>query len=316
MTGAAEGFRLGKETADDGSFDRQESAFRGWVTDDGSTEYPLEPGRYHLFVSWACPWAHRSIIGRKLMGLEDAIGMSVVNPYRDSRGWEFTGGEYANHAESFTLLADAYEATEAGFDDRPSTPVLWDADRHEIVSNESADVLRMLHTTFRPLAEHPVELYPEDLREDIDDLNARTYDSVNNAVYKAGFSTSQDVYEREVGGLFELLDELDERLADRRYLFGDEPVETDWRLFVTLVRFDAVYNVHFKCSVRKIAEYEHLWPYTRDLYQVPGIAETVRFSDIRRHYYTTHPDVNPSGLIAAMPATGFTEPHGRDGVGA
>ncbi|MEJ7876651.1 MAG: glutathione S-transferase C-terminal domain-containing protein [Solirubrobacterales bacterium] len=311
---SAKGFNPGKETADDGSFDRQESAFRGWVSDDASTEYPLEAGRYHLFVSWACPWAHRSIIGRKLMGLEGAIGMSVVNPYRDSRGWEFTGGEYVNNAEQFTLLAAAYEATDDEFGDRASTPVLWDAGRKEIVSNESADVLRMLGTTFAPLADHPVPLCPVHLWDGIDEVNERIYHSVNNGVYKAGFSTDQEVYEGEVEPMFAMLDELDERLADRRYLFGDDPVETDWRLFVTLVRFDAVYNIHFKCSVRKIAEYEHLWPYARDLFQVPGIAETVRFDDIRRHYYTTHPHVNPSGLIAAMPAVDFTARHGRERI--
>jgi len=258
MTGTKSGFSLGNEASDDGSFKRQESAFRGWVSADGSTEYPLEAGRYHLFVSWACPWAHRSIIARELMGLDDAIGMSIVNPYRGKRGWEFTGGEYTNHAADFTLLADAYEATEPGYGDRPSTPVLWDTESEEIVSNESADVLRMLHTTFKSLAEHPVELYPESHRDEIDALNERTYATVNNAVYKAGFSTSQEVYEGEVDGLFEMLSELDERLAGRRYLFGDEPVETDWRIFPTLVRFDAVYNIHFKCSRRKIAEYEHL----------------------------------------------------------
>lgn len=309
------GFTLGKEASDDGSFDRQESAFRGWVADDGSTEYPLEDGRYHLYVSWACPWAHRSIIVRELMGLEDAIGMSVVDPYRDGRGWEFTGGEYTNNAERFMLLASAYEATEPGYDDRASTPVLWDTEREEVVSNESADIMRMLDTVFAPLAEHPIDLYPEELRGEIDALNDRLYDSVNNAVYKAGFSTSQEVYEREVSGLFEMLDELDARLSDRRYLFGGEPVETDWRLFTTLVRFDAVYNIHFKCSVRKVAEYENLWPYARDLFQVPGIAETVRFDDIRRHYYTTHPMINPNGLIAMMPALDFAEPHGREHPG-
>ncbi len=207
------------------------------------------------------------------MGLEGEVGLSVVDPYRDARGWEFTGGEYTNNAEVFTRLAAAYEETDSGYDDRASTPVLWDTEREEIVSNESA-------------------------------------------VYKAGFSTNQDVYEREVEELFEMMDELDERLATRRYLFGDEPLETDWRVFPTLVRFDAVYNIHFKCSRRKLIEYEHLWPYARDLFQRDGIAETVRFDDIRRHYYTTHPDVNPSGLIAVMPDVDFGEPHGREGLGA
>ena len=309
------GFSVGKEAAGEGSFKRQESAFRGWVSDDGSTEYPLASGRYHLYVSWACPWAHRSVIVRKLMGLEDAVGMSVVDPYRDSRGWEFTGGEYTNNAEVFTRLAAAYEETESGYDDRASTPVLWDTEREEIVSNESADVMRMLHTVFRPLASHPVEVYPDYLRDEIDELNERTYDSLNNAVYKAGFSTNQDVYEAEVDGLFAMMDELDDRLATRRFLFGNEPMETDWRVFPTLVRFDAVYNLHFKCSRRKLVEYGHLWPYARDLFQREGIAETVRFDDIRRHYYTTHPDVNPSGLIAVMPDADFTAPHGRERLG-
>ena len=180
----------------------------------------------------------------------------------------------------FTRLAAAYEETESGYDDRASTPVLWDTESEEIVSNESADILRMLHTVFAPLAEHPVDLYPENLRDEIDELNERTYDSLNNSVYKAGFSTDQDVYEREVEGLFEIMDELDERLATRRYLFGDEPLETDWRAFPTLVRFDAVYNIHFKCSRRKLIEYEHLWPYTRDLFQREGIA---RDRPLRRH---------------------------------
>lgn len=308
----AESFSLGEEAGDDGSFKRQESRFREWVSGEPDAKYPLEAGRYHLYASWACPWAHRSVIARMLMGLEDAIGLSAMDPIRDSKGWRFSGGEYTDGAGDKEFLQEAYEATEPGYDDRPSTPVLWDTEREEIVSNESADVLRMLHTVFRPLAGHPVDLYPEEHREGIDELNERLYDDVNNAVYKAGFSTDQEVYESEVTGLFRALDEMDERLADRRYLFGSEPVETDWRLFPTLLRFDAVYNIHFKCSIRKLVEYENLWPYARDLYQQPGIAETVRWSDIRRHYFCTHPDVNPSGLVAMAPAEDWTEPHGRD----
>lgn len=249
------------------------------------------------------------------MGLEGGVGMSAVDPYRDQRGWAFTGGEYTDEAEGFDFLSEAYEKAEPGFEGRASTPVLWDTERRAIVSNESADILRMLGTVFAPLASNPVDLYPERLRDNIDELNARLYDSVNNAVYKAGFSTSQAVYEREVGGLFALLDEMDDRLSSRRYLFGAEPVETDWRLFTTLVRFDAVYNIHFKCSVRKLAEYEHLWPYARDLFQVPGVAETVRFDEIRRHYYVTHPMINPAGLMAVMPAVDFAAPHGREALG-
>ena len=187
-------------------------------------------------------------------------------------------------------------------------PVLWDKQTGVIVYNESADILRMLHTVFAPLAEHPVELRPEALADEIDALNDRIYDNVNNAVYKAGFSSSQTVYEREVAALFSTLDDLDERLADRRFLFGAEPLETDWRLFTTLVRFDAVYQIHFKCSLRKLIEYEHVWPYARDLYQWPGVADTVDFDEIRRHYYLTHPMINPSGLVAVCPAASFDAP--------
>ena len=305
-------FELGAETGDDGSFERQESEFRGWVSDDGSTAYPLQAGRYHLYASWACPWAHRSIIVRRLLGLEEAIGMSVVDPIRDSRGWAFTGEEYVDRVGGFDFLAEAYRTTDPEFGDRASTPVLWDSEREEIVSNESADVLRMLGTVFLPLADRPLDLYPERLRDEIDELNGRTYDKLNNAVYKAGFATAQEVYEKEVQGLFEMMDELDARLADRRYLFGDEPVETDWRVFTTLVRFDAVYNTHFKCTVRKLVEYQNLWPYARDLFQVPGVAETVRFDEIRRHYYCTHPMINPNEIVAVLPAADFSEPHGRE----
>jgi glutathionyl-hydroquinone reductase len=302
---------LGREGGDDGSFRRQESAFRHFVSDDGSTEFPLEAGRYHLYVARACPWAHRTLIGRRLMGLEQAIGVSYVSPLRDQRGWEFAGGEHVDDVNGFRFLAEAYAAADPAYDARVSVPVLWDTHAGTIVSNESEDILRMLSTVFHQLAEHPVELYPERLHGDIDALNQTIYDTVNNAVYKAGFATRQAIYEREVRTLFATLDELDARLADRRFLFGPEPVETDWRLFTTLVRFDAVYQIHFKCSLRKLVEYENLWPYARDLYQWPGIAETVDFDEIRAHYYGTHPMINPSGLIALLPTASFEEPAGR-----
>ena len=305
-------FSPGREGADDGSFRRQESQFRRWVAD--ASEFPPQAGRYHLYVSRACPWAHRTMIARRLMGLEDAIGLSFVDPIRDQRGWAFTGGEYVDAVNGFEFLSEAYVATDPAYDARVTVPVLWDKESGVIVSNESADILRMLGTVFVPFATHPVELVPESVREQIDELNDRIYDNVNNAVYKAGFSRRQDVYEREVHALFALLDELDERLAVRRFLFGAEPVETDWRLFTTLVRFDAVYQIHFKCSLRKLIEYEHLWPYTRDLYQWPGVAETVDFDEIRRHYYLTHPMINPSGLVAVRPAASFDEPHGREAL--
>jgi putative glutathione S-transferase len=303
---------LGRESADDGSFRRQESQFRRWVA--AGSEFPPQPGRYHLYVSRACPWAHRTIIARRLMGLEDAIGVSLVDPIRDRRGWAFTGGEYVDEVNRFAFLREAYTATDAGYDARVTVPVLWDKESGVIVSNESADILRMLGTVFAPLASHPVELVPDMLRGEIDELNDRIYYNVNDAVYKAGFSRRQDVYEREVRALFATLDELDDRLAGRRFLFGADPLETDWRLFTTLVRFDAVYQIHFKCSLRKLIEYEHLWPYARDLYQWPGVAETVDFDEIRRHYYLTHPMINPSRLVAVQPAASFDEPAGREAL--
>ncbi len=302
---------LGHEGGEDGSFQRQASAFRNYVSDDGSTDFPLQTGRYHLYVARACPWAHRTLIGRRLMGLENAIGVSFVSPLRDERGWEFPGGEYVDSVNGFHFLSEAYAATDPNYEARVSVPVLWDKQAGTIVCNESEDILRMLSTVFAPLAEHPVELYPERLRGDIDELNQKIYDGVNNAVYKAGFATRQGVYEREVRGLFATLDELDARLADQRFLLGPDPLETDWRLFTTLVRFDAVYQIHFKCSIRKLVEYENLWPYARDLYQWPGVAETVDFDEIRAHYYGTHPMINPSGLIAVLPAASFDEPAGR-----
>jgi len=311
--GATAADRLAREQSN-GAFLRQESSFRRWVSDDGSTEFPALAGRYHLYVARACPWAHRTIIARMLMGLEDAIGVSFLDPIRDNdTGWAFTGGDYVDSINGFDFLARAYTATDPGYDARVTVPVLWDKQSGVIVSNESSDILRMLSTVFARFASHPVDLCPPRLRGEIDELNDRIYDNVNNAVYKAGFARRQDVYESEVLALFEALDMLDARLSDRRFLFGDAPVETDWRLFTTLVRFDAVYQIHFKCSIRKIAEYEHLWPYARDLYQWPGVAETVVFDEIRAHYYRTHPMVNPSGLVAVAPAEDWNEPAGRNG---
>jgi putative glutathione S-transferase len=308
-------FSLGGESADDGSFRRQASVFRNWVSADGSSDFPLEPGRYHLYVARACPWAHRTIIGRRLMGLESVIAISFVNPIRDERGWAFTGGGYVDPVNQFDFLAEAYMRTDPGYEARVSVPVLWDKQTGVIVNNESADILRMLGTVFVPLAEHPIDLYPESLREEIDALDEFIYDNVNNAVYKAGFATRQEVYEREVSSLFAALDELDRRLSDRRFLFGSRLVETDIRLFTTLVRFDAVYQIHFKCSLRKLIEYEHLWPYARDLYQWQGIRETVDFTEIRAHYYRTHPMLNPTGLVACRPLAGFDEPADREWLG-
>ncbi len=307
-------FSIGRESADDGSFRRQESRFRRWVSDAPDSEFPVQAGRYHLYAARACPWAHRTIIARGLMGLEDAIGLSFVDPIRDERGWAFTGGEYVDPVNGFSFLSSAYSATDPAYDARVTVPVLWDRESGVVVSNESADILRMLGTVFGRVAAHPVDLYPSGLQDEIDELNDRIYENVNNAVYKAGFSRRQEVYEAEVRGLFAMLDELDSRLSGSRFLFGPAPVETDWRLFTTLVRFDAVYQIHFKCSLRKLIEYEHLWPYARDLYQWPGVADTVSFDEIRRHYYMTHPMINPSGLVALQPAVGFDEPAGRESL--
>jgi glutathionyl-hydroquinone reductase len=311
---ATTSFALARERGEDGSFQRQSSRFRRWVTADGSSGFPIERGRYHLYVARACPWAHRTIIARGLMGLQDAISISFVDPIRDRRGWAFTGGGYHDDVCGFEFLAEAYARTDPGYDDRVTVPVLWDRATGTIVNNESADILRMLSTVFAPLAEHPVELYPAALADELDALSERIYDNLNNAVYKAGFAVRQEVYEHEVAAVFAMLDELDARLERSRFLFGSEPLETDWRLFTTLVRFDAVYQIHFKCSKRKLIEYAHLWPYARDLYQWPGVAETVDFDEIRHHYYRTHPMVNPAGLVAVMPDLDFSAPPGREGL--
>lgn len=313
MADSTEAFALSSDEHREGAFVRQTSRFRDWVTADGSSGFAPEAGRYHLYVARACPWAHRTIIGRRLMGLEDAISISFVDPIRDDRGWAFTEpGRYEDPVNGFGLLADAYHASDPSFADRVTVPVLWDRQRSTIVNNESADILRMLSTVFAPLAQHPVVLYPDTLASEIDALSERIYAKLNNGVYMAGFSTRQHVYEQAVDGVFTVLDELDARLATSRFLFGSTPLETDWRLFTTLIRFDAVYQIHFKCSVRKLVEYPNLWPYLRDLYQWPGVADTVCFDEIRAHYYRTHESINPNRIVAVMPALDFDAPAGRE----
>jgi len=284
-----------------GRFVRQESRFREWVG-----ERP-EEGRYHLYVSLACPWASRIVIVRQVKGLEDILAMTVVDPVRDDRGWRFTA-EQPDPVNGFTYLKEAYELTDPGFADRVTVPVLFDTAANRIVNNESAEILRMLNrwSTTGP------DLYPEDLRTAIDDVNDRVYNSVNNGVYRAGFATTQAAYEEAFDELFAGLDWLDDRLATRRYLLGDELTEADWRLFVTLVRFDAVYVGHFKCNLRRIADYAHLSGYLRDLYQQPGIADTVDFDHIKRHYYTTHPSINPTRIVPKGPELDLWAPHGRE----
>jgi glutathionyl-hydroquinone reductase len=304
------------EHSTDGRFVRQQDAFRAWVSADGTTPYPLEPGRYHLYVSWACPWAHRTIIARRLMGLEESVGMTAVDPIRDQRGWAFRDvpGASLDPVNGFAYLSEAYRATDPSYRGRVTVPVLWEKAARRIVSNSDDDILRMFETTFMPLATHPIELVPQALRADLDVLNDVIYETVNNGVYSAGFATRQDAYERAALRLFEQLDELDERLRTRRYLFGPKPVETDIRLFVTLVRFDAVYYGHFKCNLRRIVDYPNLSGYLRDLYQLPGVAETVDFDHIKRHYYITHDDINPTRIVPIGPLQDLDAPHGREGL--
>jgi putative glutathione S-transferase len=307
------------QPAGDGTFRRRDSIFREHVTADGSSGYRAEAGRYHLYVSYACPWAHRTIIYRKLKGLEDAISMTVVDPERDERGWAVTSapGTTSDPVNHFAFLSEAYVASNPDFDGRVTVPVLWDRETGRIVNNESAEIIRMLEREFDAFAKHPERHYlPEAQRADIDELNAFVYDNVNNGVYKTGFARTQQAYEESFGHLFDALDELDARLAGSRYLMGDAVTEADWRLFPTLVRFDAVYVGHFKCNLRRIADYPQLSGYLRDLYQHPGIAPTVDLDQIKRHYYRTHPEINPTRIVPVGPALDLAAPHDRAALSA
>lgn len=302
----------------DGAFVRQDDAFTGWVTGDGRSGFIAEAGRYHLYVSLACPWAHRTVIIRKLKGLEDAIGLTVVDPYRDDEGWAFrpVPGASADPVNGFAFLSEAYRAADAGYRGRVTVPVLWDKATKNIVSNNDDDIMRMLEIEFDAVAtSNDLDFYPEEQQSAIDALNDEIYNTVNNGVYRAGFATSQDVYADAATRVFAELDRLDERLRDRRYLFGARPVETDWRLFVTLIRFDAVYVGHFKCNLRRIIDYPNLSGYLRDLYQFRGVGETVNMEHIKRHYYTTHDEINPTRIIPIGPNLDFTSPHGREKLG-
>ncbi len=304
------------EQSEDGRFVRQDDAFRGWLRADGSGEYPVEAGRYHLYVSLACPWAHRTIIARTLKGLESTIGMTVVDPLRDDEhGWAFRDvrGATRDPINGFAYLRQAYSATDPSYSGRITVPVLWDTRTRRIVSNSDDDIMRMFETELDAVAARPeLDLYPARLRAEIDALNERIYDAVNDGVYRAGFATEQKAYERAAREVFAMLDELDVRLGQHRYLFGDAPAETDWRLFVTLVRFDAVYYGHFKCNLRRIADYANLLRYLRDLYQIDGVAQTVDFDHIKRHYYMTHEQINPTRIVPIGPAQDLSSPHGRE----
>ena len=298
-------FSIANETST-GRFERQTSRFRGWVSEP-------ESGRYHLYVCLACPWSHRAALVRELKGLQDAIGISYAHPFRDERGWAFPGGAFADDVNGWSFLREGYLATDPAFDGRVTVPVLWDKQEGVAVSNESQDIVRMLNSDFDAVAQRPeLDLYPEGLRGEIDALNERIYRDVNDGVYRAGFATSQDAYEEAFTALFARLGELEGLLGERRYLAGDRITEADWRLWVTLLRFDAVYYVHFRCNGRRLVDHPNLWAYARELYQQPGVEPTVAMDQIKEHYYTTHDMLNPKRLIPAGPLDmEWTEPHGR-----
>ncbi|WP_115865648.1 glutathione S-transferase family protein [Halorussus litoreus] len=304
-----------ESTDEEGEFDRQESAFRDSVSADPDAEFPAEAGRYHLYVSYACPWAHRTLIVRSLLGLEDAISVSVVDPYREDDGWQFTSdkeGCTEDHVNGFDYLRETYVAADSDFTGRVTVPVLWDKERETIVNNESKEVMRMLDTEFGDVAEREVTLYPEGYRDEVDRLVEDIYEPINNGVYRTGFAETQAAYDRAVTELFDALDHYDDLLADQRYLAGDRLTEADVAMFTTLVRFDEVYHTHFMCNRQFVREYDNLWPYLRDLYQTHGFGETVQMDHITEHYYTTHPDVSPKRIVPLGPDPDFEAPHHRD----
>lgn len=297
-----------------GRFVRPDPAFRDWVEPDPEARFPAEAGRYHLYVSLACPWAHRALIMRRLKGLEDVISVSIVHPDMGEYGWRF-GGDYPgateDHVNGCDYLHEVYQRAKPDYTGRVTVPALWDRHTGVIVNNESADLIRMLNSAFDAWASPAPDFYPPGYREAIDAANDYVYDRINNGVYKAGFATTQPAYEEAVEALFEALDRLDERLGEQRYLAGDRVTEADWRLFTTLVRFDAVYVGHFKCNYRRISDYPNLSGYLRELYQYPGIADTVDFGHIKRHYYASHTNINPTGIVPVGPVLDLEAPHGR-----
>lgn len=292
-----------------GHFVRKDSQFRNWVTVDGSAGptgeggFKAEPNRYYLYISYACPWASRTLIMRKLKGLEDMISLSVVNPYMGENGWTFEPGEgvIADPLLNADYLYQVYTHVDPTYSGRVTVPVLYDKKTDKIVNNESSEIMRMLNTAFDEVGATPGDYYPEALRVEIDSMNDKVYHGVNNGVYKAGFATKQEVYEEEVQKLFSVLYELEEHLSTRKYLVGEQLTEADWRLFVTLVRFDSAYYGHFKCNIRELREYPNLWRYTRELYNYPGIKETVNFYHIKHHYYGSHPTINPNRIVPFGP---------------
>ena len=303
-----------------GSFQRKEAQFRNWITVDGSAGpsgedgFKAESDRYHLYISHACPWAHRALIFRTLKGLIDHIGVSAVHPDMMTDGWTFQTDAYGATGDSLFQLPfarDLYTRADAKFTGRVTVPILWDKQRNTIVSNESSEIIRMFNSAFDGITGNSDDYWPEDLRDAIAPVNDRIYDTLNNGVYKSGFATTQEAYDAAVHPLFDTLDWLDARLSDHRYLMGDQITEADWRLFTTLVRFDSVYHLHFKCNRKRLMDYAHLWAYTRELYQRPGVAETVNMDHIVRHYHYSHESINPHRIIPINPQIDFDAPHGR-----
>lgn len=303
-----------------GEFVRESAQLRDWITDDGAAgpdgqpALKAESGRFHLYVSLACPWAHRTLIMRRLKGLEEHIGVSVTSPYMREEGWTYerSEGSTGDPLNGVKRHYQLYTLTDPHYSGRATVPVLWDKKKNRIVNNESSELVRIFNTAFDGLTDNPFDLYPEPLRARIDEINARVYDEVNNGVYKAGFATAQDVYERHVTTLFGALNWLEELLDAQRYLTGDYLTEADIRLFTTLVRFDAVYYGHFKCNLRRIEDYPNLSNYLRELYQWPGIKETVDFDHIKRHYYGSHPTINPTGIVPKGPMLALERVHDRE----
>lgn len=302
-----------------GKFVRKDSAFRNWVTSDGSAGptgkggFKAEKGRYHLYVSHACPWAHRTIIFRALKGLEEVISISVVDHLMKSKGWEFSTnpGTIPDPIFGAKTLSEIYVKANPTYTGRVTVPVLWDTQENTIVSNESSEILRMFNSAFSAFAKNDIDFCPEALRDDIDAINEIVYHTINNGVYKAGFATTQPAYEEAVSALFESLDKMEAILSETPYLVGDQLTEADWRFFTTLLRFDAVYVGHFKCNIRRIADYPNLFNYLRALYQVPGIAQTVNMDHIKRHYYESHDTINPTAVVPTGPEQDLTLPHNR-----
>ncbi|MFC6641477.1 MULTISPECIES: glutathione S-transferase family protein [Sulfitobacter] len=303
-----------------GKFERAAAKFRNWVTADGSAGpsgdggFKAESGRYHLYVSYACPWAHRALIFRQLKGLENHIGVSVVHPDMLGEGWTFDDdfpGATGDTLFGLPYARDIYTRADPNFTGRVTVPILWDKERETIVSNESAEIIRMFNSAFDELTGNSDDYHPAALHDRIEEVNARVYDTLNNGVYKSGFATTQEAYDAAVHPLFDTLDWIEDILSQNRYLAGDKMTEADWRLFTTLVRFDKVYHLHFKCNRKRIVDYPNIWAYTRELYQVPGVAETVNFDHIVRHYHYSHDTINPHRIIPINPVLDFDAPHGR-----